>query len=531
MSIPIQDVIVKLPFSSGSHRFDPLLKHFSATFDQAIPQFVVAVPGRVNLIGEHVDYSGFAVLPMAIEKRIWMIVGMRPIAGSDHPNQICANGHSKLKFGSVRLSNLQHNLYQPTNCNNPFVEHSAANAPAWHQYFTCGYRGVMEKLQQLFNNNLDPLRNKIEQTELLVSVSGDIPPSSGLSSSSALVCAAAIAVRHAINSLVRLDQGDLTLNQDRKSILTSEIDRLQMASDCATFERFIGTQGGGMDQAIALLAEQGTARLIEFYPQLSSQTINLPENSEFFVAHCGETLNKAATDHYNRRVLETRSAAVLLRQTLADQLAHHGSADQCVTLGQVMRHFKQSLQQMIEKVHETLERDRVYSVNELLQCLNVESIGELANLLRLPEQRVQIVIESVESGSVEGFRLYERALHVFEEADRVYQVQQLSSNGLLDNEQRLQKIGSLMNDSHHSCRDLYDCSSQSLDRLVQQSLTAGALGARLTGAGWGGCIVALVPKSKCQSFLQHMNQHSRFVFQTSPAGGAIVYNLRSSQCE
>lgn len=69
-------------------------------------------------------------------------------------------------------------------------------------------------------------------------VCGTIPPSAGLSSSSALVCAAALSFAHA--------------NQVHLS-------KQQLADRCAKSERYIGTEGGGMDQAIAMLATKGNS--------------------------------------------------------------------------------------------------------------------------------------------------------------------------------------------------------------------------------------------------------------------------------
>ena len=67
-------------------------------------------------------------------------------------------------------------------------------------------------------------------------IHGLIPPSAGLSSSSALVCATAVAFAH-VNKL--------------------QFTKQQLADYCARSERYIGTEGGGMDQAIAMLATQG----------------------------------------------------------------------------------------------------------------------------------------------------------------------------------------------------------------------------------------------------------------------------------
>ena len=53
--------------------------------------------------------------------------------------------------------------------------------------------------------------------------------------------------------------------------------------------------------------------------------------------------------------------------------------------------------------------------------------------------------------------------------------------------------GALMLASHRSLRDDFAVSTPELDLLVELSVAAGAFGARLTGAGFGGCIVALVP--------------------------------------
>jgi galactokinase len=60
-------------------------------------------------------------------------------------------------------------------------------------------------------------------------------------------------------------------------------------------------------------------------------------------------------------------------------------------------------------------------------------------------------------------------------------------------------LGGLMRMSHDSCRDRYDCSCPELEDLVGCARRAGALGSRLTGAGWGGCTMHLMREHEARS--------------------------------
>jgi galactokinase len=96
-----------------------------------------------------------------------------------------------------------------------------------------------------------------------------------------------------------------------------------------------------------------------------------------------------------------------------------------------------------------------------------------------------------------------------------------------------------MNESHVSCKMLFDCSSMELDELTQLARDSGALGSRLTGAGWGGCCVSLVRKTDLKSFIDKMHSYytkerepgyqlwvtddtDRYLFATEPARGACI---------
>jgi N-acetylgalactosamine kinase len=89
---------------------------------------------------------------------------------------------------------------------------------------------------------------------------------------------------------------------------------------------------------------------------------------------------------------------------------------------------------------------------------------------------------------------------VYSEANRVHLFRAATQSNQ-EEEEVLQRLGKLMNESHTSCSILYECSCPELENLVDICRRNGALGARLTGAGWGGCVVALVKENEVPSFI------------------------------
>jgi galactokinase len=83
-----------------------------------------------------------------------------------------------------------------------------------------------------------------------------------------------------------------------------------------------------------------------------------------------------------------------------------------------------------------------------------------------------------------------RALHVVGETARTRFAAELLGRG------RLRQFGQLLYESHESCRRLYECSAPELDLVVAAARRAGAWGARLTGAGWGGAALVLVDRKR-----------------------------------
>ena len=180
-------------------------------------------PGRVNLIGEHVDYEGYAVLPMAVALETWVCVRRAP-AGAGAGVLVVANADGAL-YPEVEL---------PADPGAPVDR----ERHSWANYFQSGYKGVFEHLRREGRPTPEPCG-------LQVMVRGRVPAGSGLSSSSALVVASAAAVA-AVHGL--------------------EFSRQEIAEFTRVCEQHVGTMSGGMDQAISVMGEQGLAKLIEFGP-------------------------------------------------------------------------------------------------------------------------------------------------------------------------------------------------------------------------------------------------------------------------
>uniref|UniRef100_A0A182MSJ3 GHMP kinase C-terminal domain-containing protein n=1 Tax=Anopheles culicifacies TaxID=139723 RepID=A0A182MSJ3_9DIPT len=286
-----------------------------------------------------------------------------------------------------------------------------------------------------------------------------------------------------------------------------------LATISAECEKFIGTQGGGMDQAIAYLAQEGCAQLIEWNP-LRATPIQLPANGVFVIANSLSEANKAATSDFNQRVVECRLASRLLaKQMKLNWRELSRFADLQKALGY-------SLEQMETLVLGNLVLN-VYSRSDLLKLLEVTE-EDFCNNLLTPNTRHS-----------QTFKLRQRALHVLQESLRV---QQFIETARTNPDDCIARMKALMKQSHESLRTLYECSHENLDRIVDISDQLG-VGTRLTGAGWGGCVVALcdgVEESK--RFVETLKTEfyasipkaqtcdiGSLCFTTSPQRGAEIY--------
>ena len=460
---PIYSSIQQLARGSQANekRYGSLLEAFEAKYGGK-PSHLARAPGRVNIIGEHVDYSGYGVLPMAIEQ---------DIAIACRPNTT----------GQLHFANVNEGSYTDHSCPVRGFEIDRKQI-VWYSYILCGVRGAIEELG---------IQNPVGMDLL---VNGSIPPASGLSSSSALVCCAA---------LTTLCANGVELPSKR-----------DLAEMCARSERFIGTQGGGMDQAISFLGEPGKAMMIEFNPVRPTE-VTLPGGYCFIISNTNVQANKAAASSFNTRVAECHiSARVMAKGKGLDWTKVKKLLPLADALGLPPS-------EMTPVVDDVLHREPY-------------SREEICKILEISDEEMSRECLTEKSRDVQSFKLHDRAKHVYEEAGRVYEFKSTANSGGMASS-TAEKLGRLMDESHSSCSVLYECSCEELDRLIALSKEGGALGSRLTGAGWGGCAVSLVRESDAQKFMEKLKAGfyskyeerdlSRSLFATQPGGGAAVYKL------
>src|SRR5881296_2796765 len=388
---------------------------FGAPPSSAGPVHVVRAPGRVNLIGEHIDYCGLPVFPMALRQSVRIAFHPR----ADWETRLV---NSDSRFAPSAFA----------------VSESIPPGPAgdWSNYARAAAQALAQRFPGL--RGIDAL------------VESDLPIAAGLSSSSALLVAIALAIMHA----------------NRVTMPSLELMEL-----LARGERYVGTAGGGMDQAIILGARAGYASRIDFHPLRLTPTA-VPTGWQFIVAWSLVHAEKsgAARQAYNERTRQGEEA----RRLVATRIRR--------------------------------PEDTTYPA-----LMAAASVDELLKAARASLQQV----------------LSRRFRHVITEGTRVRQAEAAMAAG------NLGAFGQLLDASHQSLRDDYEVSHPELDRLVELAREAGAAGARLTGAGFGGSIVGLCRAERAPEVRDALRDRfyaprgaagdvERYLFRAEPSAGAEV---------
>lgn len=329
------------------------------------PSVVGVAPGRVNLIGEHTDYNAGLCLPVAL------------------PHATYAAARAR-RDRTVRISSAQQ-AETWTGSRDDLGPGAAGGSGTWAAYAA----GVLWSLGEA----------GVPLGGLDVHIDSTVPSGAGLSSSAALECSVAIAVA----AVAGVDLDDQTRHQLIAACVRAELEVAQAPT-------------GGMDQTVAMLAEPGTALLIDF--------------------------GRDGTRHVPLDLDEAGCVLLVTDTGVSHVLTDGGYGDRRA------------------------------------ECHAAAAELGLETLRLATHEAVESLIDPV---------LRARARHVLSENARVEAVVDA-----LDAES-WPRVGALMDASHVSMRDDFEISCPELDLAVSAAADAGALGARMTGGGFGGSSVALVP--------------------------------------
>ncbi|PYH46421.1 galactokinase galE [Aspergillus saccharolyticus JOP 1030-1] len=449
-------------------RFNALVSKFTKLYSHR-PDFVARSPGRVNIIGEHIDYNLYDVLPTAVSVDVIIAVKVVPANGSE----------SVVKISNVNPEKFPTREFPVPRDTDIEIDPKKHD---WVNYFKAGLSGALKFLRQ---RNSD---GSFTPASMEVLLDGNVPPGGGISSSAAFVCASALAVMKANNHDV------------------SKQDLLDLA---VVSERAVGVYSGGMDQAASIFSRRGYLLYTQFYPNFSVQHVPIPKADEeitFLMAQSFVTSNKAETAprHYNLRVAECTLASVVLAARNGLSLPKDNSS-----LGYSLRNFHNELMRKEGRLGDPLEYQIdsvILSTREILTQEAGYTREEIADLLGITVDELESKYLSSFPVQAERFSLRQRALHCFTEARRVLDFKACLAKAHTLDERRIQYLGQLLNESQASCRDQYECSAPEVDEICAIARRAGTLGSRLTGAGWGGCTVHMLPQSKVEAVTKALKE-------------------------
>ncbi|HZJ89551.1 MAG TPA: galactokinase [Bacilli bacterium] len=345
-------------------------------------------PGRVNLIGEHIDYHGGYVLPATISLGTYGVVSKR----NDNLVQVFSTGFTT-EVTSFSLDSIK-------------------KEDDWLDYVK-GVFVIMQKAGYKITSGLN------------LYINSTLPAKAGLSSSSSLE----LLIIKMLNDLFSLD-----IDKKRQAELGQLVEN-----------DFIGVKSGIMDQFAISHGKKGHALF------LNSSTLDFEyvpvilKGYDFLIVNTNKD-RELADGKYNERYTESMEALCLLKP-----------------------HFK--IKNLVD-----------------LAVTDLEKAEEILN----------------------DDLLYRRVKHVVTEQNRTIRALEAIKN------KEIKAFGELLYASHASLRDDYEVTGAELDLIIDLAEASEAVGARMTGAGFGGCAVLLTLKSKTGNTIKHITKEYTKKFRTRP---------------
>jgi N-acetylgalactosamine kinase len=380
-----------------------------------------------------------------------------------------------------------------------------------------------------------------------IMVNGDIPSSAGLSSSSALVVATALA-------MVRLNNLDIS--------------REELVELCAQGEWYVGTRGGAGDQAAMLFGKGGYITHMRFFPFRQDEIEYLPFPLGYKALICNSLrhASKSGSERsaFNQTIAAYETVLMLIREIL---LKEKGYSPQFV-------------KDRVKHLRDVNERTLGVGTKQIYEILRYlpDRMTRQELLTRLSSHRERLLqIFKTHEDPPDGYKVRQVGLFGLAECQRGEITAQLLRNGEID------KFGQLMYISHNGDRAVnfaedgtkkkwdnraddeyldrligtlespdpvategarlymqpggYGASCEEMDQMVDIARRVpGVVGAGLTGAGLGGCILILVKDENAQNVINSLTEKYYLPRGLSPAVEVCVLTegaeiIDSEECE
>ncbi len=349
-------------------------------------------PGRVNLIGEHIDYNGGLVFPAAINLGTYGLVSQR--------------NDQKFRFYSANFKD--HGIIEID-----IKQLTFHKDHGWANYA----KGMLHELAN---------RGYVLPFGFDLYVEGNLPPQSGLSSSASLE----VLIGYIANELYGLG-----LSRVEIALLGQHVENHYMGMHCGIMDQLIISSG---------IRDHGIL--------MNTDTLEMTKANAFFEGYRWLIMNtnykrKTTESKYNERVKECGKARSIIES-------------------------KKSIRHLCE-----LTPDDLAWIQPLIQ----------------------------------DDTIYRRVRHVITEQDRTLKAKQaMESHDAL-------AFAKLLDGSHQSLKEDYEVTGLHLDTLVEEAKKAGAIGARVTGAGFGGCAIALVPSEYLEQVMMQVSDAYEEITQIKPS--------------
>ena len=455
---------------------------FAAQYELDEPTVLCRAPGRVNLMGRHVDHRGGFVNVMAINREVLVMAAPR----SDDV---------------VRLRNMNGRLFP----NREFRISQLLQESSWDDWMgflaSATVRRVLQSAPGDWSHYVRAplLRLQYEHRQQRLKgmdcmVSGNIPMGAGLSSSSALVVAFAEAA-------VVLNGLDVAMR-----------DFIDL---CGEGEWFVGSRGGSADHAAIRTGQLGHISRIGFFPFAITDEVPLPTELRVVLAHSGAQAIKSreARDVFNQRVACCELAQLLLRERWPAAAGMKHLRDLTPTRLGVQpadvyraltllpqRPSRRRLRELLPRRLQT-QLDRIFATHANIGTYDLRGVALFAisecvrseGFAAIVQERKLDRVGPLMRASHDGDRRFRHDRH----GARQRHLVRLDNAGL----QHLAAGGADL----ETCSGRYACSTAAIDQLVDAAAEVeGVVGAQLAGAGLGGCLMILVQAQAVETLSRHL---------------------------